>query len=147
MEDDASGSGVEPSIYEQALSDQDWYEELSEAWESNPSSAESSELGSTRSTSLRGALFGKSNRRIDTIPEEAETSTIRIVLGETDVNGTPEWKKRLDESKKAKDLFSPCHLEDLFKEDTKQYGPFCTCGLMEGLRSRILSLSLQRPVR
>jgi hypothetical protein len=60
------------------------------------------------------------SRKIDTIPEETETSTVRIVLGETDVHNTPEWKRHLDDAKSTKDLFSPCHLEDLFKEDTSR---------------------------
>jgi len=107
------------SAYDQAGSDQDWLRELSEEWVSNPSS-EPSEQGSARGTSIRNA-FGIYSTKIDTIPEEPETSTVRIVLAETDAHNTPEWKRRLDETKNAKDLFSPCHLENLFKEDTTEY--------------------------
>ena len=105
------------SAYDQAGSDHDWLAELSEEWVSNASS-EPSEQGSGRGHSIRAA-FGTLSRKIDTIPEEStETSTVRIVLGETDAHNTPEWKRRLDETKGTKDLFSPCHLENLFKDDT-----------------------------
>jgi hypothetical protein len=106
------------SAYEQAAADHEWLSELSDEWISNASS-EPSEQGSARGLSVRGA-FGTISRKIDTIPEETETSTVRIVLGETDVHNTPEWKRHLDDAKSAKDLFSPCHLEDLFKEDTSR---------------------------
>lgn len=66
------------------------------------------------------AAFGTGSSKFETIPEENETSTVRIVLGETDVHNTPEWKRRLEENK-VRDLFSPCHLENLFKEDTTRY--------------------------
>ena len=78
--------------------------------------------------SLRAAFPSSSSGKIDTIPEEESTDevgvgagTVRIVLGETDVVNTPEWKRRLDEARQAKDLFSPCHLENLFKESTNRY--------------------------
>jgi hypothetical protein len=120
--DDDEGSSPQMheyvSAYEQAATDHDWLAELSDEWISNASS-EPSEQGSARGMSVRGA-FGTIGRKIDTIPEETETSTIRIVLGETDVHNTPEWKRHLDDAKSAKDLFSPCHLEDLFKEDTSR---------------------------
>jgi hypothetical protein len=107
------------SAYEQAGYDHDWLSELSDEWISNGGSAEPSEQGSGRGTSIRTA-FGPSGR-IDTILEEPETSTVRIVLSETDAQNTPEWKRRLDEAKTTKDLFSPCHLENLFKDDTATY--------------------------
>ena len=71
--------------------------------------------------SVRSAFM--SAGKIDTIPEEGteEVSTVRIVLGETDAINTPEWKRRLDEARQAKDLFSPCRLETLFKESTVKY--------------------------
>jgi hypothetical protein len=106
------------SAYDQATSDHDWLAELSEEWISNSGSAEPSEQGSARGMSVRSLSAGK----IDTIPEEGTeevaAGTVRIVLGETDVVNTPEWKRRLDEARQAKDLFSPCHLENLFKEST-----------------------------
>ena len=109
------------SAYEQATSDHDWLAELSEEWISNSGSAEPSEQGSARGMSVRSA-FPSSVGKIDTIPEEGTeevaAGTVRIVLGETDVVNTPEWKIRLDEARQAKDLFSPCHLENLFKEST-----------------------------
>jgi hypothetical protein len=107
------------SAYDQAGSDQDWLRELSDEWISNPST-EPSEQGSARGTSIRNA-FGGFGSKIDTIPEEPETSTVRIVLGESDAHNTPEWKRRLDETKNAKDLFSPCHLEILFKDEATRY--------------------------
>lgn len=118
------------SAYEQATSDHDWLSELSEEWISNSGSAEPSEQGSARGMSLRAA-FPSSAGKIDTIPEEDGTDemsgaagTVRIVLGETDVVNTPEWKRRLDEARQAKDLFSPCHLETLFRESTNRYVPY-----------------------
>jgi hypothetical protein len=114
------------SAYEQATSDHDWLAELSEEWISNSGSAEPSEQGSARGMSVRSA-FPSSAGKIDTIPEEGTeevaAGTVRIVLGETDVVNTPEWKIRLAEARQAKDLFSPCHLENLFKESTTRYGP------------------------
>jgi hypothetical protein len=120
---DASPSYSEfVSAYDQATHDHDWLAELSEEWISNSSSAEPSEQGSARGMSIRSA-FPSSVGKIDTIPEEAEeySSTVRIVLGETDVSNTPEWKRRLDEARKTTNLFSPCHLESLFKESTNKY--------------------------
>ena len=102
-----------------------WLQGLSDEWISNNGSAEPSEQGSARGASVRAA-FGLQSRKIDTILEEPETSTVRIVLGETDVHNTPEWKRRLEEAKAAKDLFSPCHLENLFKEDTSMYFTICS---------------------
>lgn len=121
MDDSDASPQIEEyvSAYDQAGSDQDWLRELSEEWISNPST-EPSEQGSARGTSIRAA-FGTYGRKIETIPEEPETSTVRIVLGETDAHNTPEWKKRLEETKSAKDLFSPCHLENIFKDDTTKY--------------------------
>jgi len=112
-------SGEYVSAYDQAALDHDWMSELSEEWISNHS-AEPSEQGSGRGTSLRGVFGGRSGI-IDTIPEEPETSTVRIVLGESDVHNTPEWKRRLEEANGPKDLFSPCHLENIFKEDPNLY--------------------------
>jgi hypothetical protein len=106
------------SAYDQAGLDQDWLSELSEEWISN-GSAEPSEQGSARGLSIRAAFATPA--KIETIPEEAETSTVRIVLGETDAQNTPEWKRRLDEARLPKDLFSPCHLENLFIDDTTRY--------------------------
>jgi hypothetical protein len=112
--DDASPQSPEyVSAYDQAAFDHDWLSELSDEWISN---ASGSEHGSGRGTSIRAA-FGTGSSKIDTIPEETEPSTVRIVLGETDVHNTPEWKRRLEENR-ARDLFSPCHLENIFKEDT-----------------------------
>lgn len=110
------------SVYDQAASDHDWLSELSEEWISNGGSAEPSEQGSARGMSIRAAL-GITPGKIDTIPEETEeTSTVRIVLAETDASNTPEWKRRLDEARATpKDLFSPCHLENIFNEDTTRY--------------------------
>lgn len=107
------------SAYDQAVSGHDWLLELSDEWISN-GSGEPSEQGSARGASLRAA-FGGISGRIDTIPEETETSTVRIVLGESDAQNTPEWKRRLDEARTPKDLFSPCPLETLFKDDTTRY--------------------------
>ena len=107
------------SAYDQAGLDQDWLSELSEEWISN-GSAEPSEQGSARGMSIRAAFAAPG--KIETIPEEVETSTVRIVLGETDAQNAPEWKRRLDEARAApKDLFSPCHLENLFIDDTTRY--------------------------
>lgn len=107
------------SAYDQAGIDQDWLSDLSEEWISN-GSAEPSEQGSARGMSIRAAFA--TSGKIETIPEEAETSTVRIVLRETDVQNTPEWKRRLDEARAApKDLFSPCNLENLFIDDTTRY--------------------------
>jgi hypothetical protein len=107
------------SAYEQAASDHDWLAELSDEWISNGGSAEPSEHGSGRGMSLRAAFRGPSGN-IDTIPEEGETSTVRIVLGETDAHNTPEWKRRLNQANTPKDLFSPCNLENIFKDDTNK---------------------------
>ena len=107
------------SAYDQVTSDYDWQVELSEEWISNGSS-EPSENGSARGMSIRNT-FGTYGHKIETIPEEPETSTVRIVLGETDAHNTPEWKKRLDENRSAKDLFSPCNLENLFNDDSIKY--------------------------
>jgi hypothetical protein len=129
MDDDDSDNHASPqyqeyvSAYEQAASDHDWLSELSEEWISNGGSSEPSEQGSARGMSVRAA-FGITPGKIDTIPEETEEvlGTVRIVLAETDVQNTPEWKRRLDEAKSTpKDLFSPCHLENLFNEDTTRY--------------------------
>jgi len=116
------------SAYEQAASDHDWLSELSEEWISNGGSSEPSEQGSARGMSVRAA-FGITPGKFDTIPEETEelAGTVRIVLAETDAQNTPEWKRRLDEAKSTpKDLFSPCHLENLFNEDTTRYIILCS---------------------
>lgn len=121
MADDSTSSLMHEyvSAYDQAVSGHDWLLELSDEWISN-GSGEPSEQGSARGASLRAA-FGGISGRIDTIPEETETSTVRIVLGESDAQNTPEWKRRLDEARTPKDLFSPCPLETLFKDDTTRY--------------------------
>src|ERR1700737_1776520 len=121
MDDDAPSTSLDHSPYALAAADHDWLSELSEEWISNGSNASSSEAGSARGQSVRTA-YGTMNSKIETIPEENETSTVRIVLGETDVQNTPEWKRRLEENR-VRDLFSPCHLENLFKESTtNRYG-------------------------
>jgi hypothetical protein len=113
-----STSSLSYDLYDQAASDHDWLHELSDEWISNPPSSND---GSTRGMSLRSQFVSGNTRGIETIPEEPETSTVRIVLGESDAQNTPEWKRRLEETKGTKDLFSPCHLEELFKEDTTRY--------------------------
>lgn len=117
------------SAYEQAASDHDWLSELSEEWISNGSSADPSDQGSARGMNSIRAFGGVTpgGGKIDTIPEEEITeqqpiSTVRIVLGESNVINTPEWKRRLDEARATpKDLFSPCHLENIFNDDTTRY--------------------------
>lgn len=121
-DDDASPRSLEyVSAYDQEGLDHTWLSELSEEWISN-GTGEPSEQGSARGMSLRGA-FG-TPRKIDTIPEDPETSTVRIVLAETDVHNTPEWKRHLEEAKGPKNLFTPCQLETIFREDTIRYGSF-----------------------
>ena len=105
------------SAYDDAVAAEAWMSELSEEWISTGGSAEPSEQGSTRGMSIRAA-YNATPGKIDTIPEEKETSTIRIVLAETQVTNTPEWKRRLDEAQLPRDLFSPCHLENIFNDDS-----------------------------
>ena len=119
------------TAYDQAAQDHDWLAELSEEWISNASSTEPSEQGSGRGTSIR-STFGMGARKIDTIPEEttenSASNTVRIALGDLDVHNTPEWKRRLDEAKLAKDLLTPCNnLESLFQEDSTKYIHCCWC--------------------
>jgi hypothetical protein len=111
-----------PSAYDDAVADPPWLDELSDEWISNGGSAEPSEQGSTRGMSIR-ATYTATPGKIDSIPEEPEHSTIRIALAETHVINTPEWKRRLDEARTTpRDLFSPCHLENIFDDDSTQYG-------------------------
>ena len=109
------------SAYDMGAQQHQWLEELSDEWISNPtgSEASNSEQGSARGASLRAAL---SSGKCETIPEEtgAESGTVRIVLGERDVGNTPEWKRLLSEAKTTpRDLFSPCHLEQMFMDTPK----------------------------
>jgi hypothetical protein len=124
------------SAYDMARQQHDWLDELSDEWISNPAASEpSSDQGSARAHSLRTFQQG-----CETIPEEGEgTGTVRIVLGERDENETPEWKRLLNEGKTMpRDLFSPCHLEQMFMDTPKsqkyQHRPpelisfsFCYC--------------------
>jgi len=105
------------SAYDMARQQHDWLDELSDEWISNPAASEPSEQGSARAHSLRTLAQG---RACEPIPEEREAGTVRIVLGERDGNCTPEWKRVLGEAKTMpRDLFSPCHLEQMFM-DTPQ---------------------------
>jgi len=125
MEDDSTSSPPSheyDSAYEQAVGDELWLSELSEEWISNPGSTEASEQGSARGMN---SIRVPNMHKIDSIPEEVEPSettiengTVRVVLKESDVNNTPEWKQRFVERMTPKDLFSPCHLENLFMEDS-----------------------------
>jgi hypothetical protein len=116
MDDGSSSSLAYVSAYDQTRHDNDYLDDLSEEWLSNPSSA--SDQGSARAFSTRAFNTSK----IDTILEEQETSTVRINMNETDAL-TPEWKRRLDENR-ARDLFSPCRLEELFREDGRDYSRY-----------------------
>jgi hypothetical protein len=117
---DASLSRDYVSAYDMARQQHDWLDELSDEWISNPAHSEPSDQGSARTTSLR------TRQLCETIPEEGEgTGTVRIVLGERDENATPEWKRLLNEGKTMpRDLFSPCHLEQMFMDTPKsqKYG-------------------------
>jgi hypothetical protein len=114
---DFSASQDFVSAYDMARTQHDWLDELSDEWISNPTGSEPSDQGSARAHSLRTFSQG----RCETIPEEGEaaTGTVRIVLGERDSN-TPEWKRLLNEGKTMpRDLFSPCHLEQMFMDTPK----------------------------
>jgi hypothetical protein len=118
MNDESSSNLDYVSAYDQTTYENDYLADLSEEWLSNPSSA--SDQGSARTFSTRAFNTSK----IDTIPEEQETSTVRIMMSETDAL-TPEWKRRLDENHAtARDLFSPCRLEELFREDGRDYARY-----------------------